>query len=196
MLENTNKQRGADPIEQLLGSYSPAPANIDRDQMMFLAGIRAAQAANGELPALMLRPRWANRLWPALAIVSTAAAVILSIVAWQRPERVVVVERSAVEQIAEKQPSPSPPVPMVVPESSPIGVPKLDAALSYLHRRDLLLRDGPEALTLDAPGGSYVARTTPTQRELLKELPGDLRQSYQVDSDAWWQSWLISGDRL
>ena len=192
MLENTNK----DPIEQLLGSFAPVPANIDRDQVMFLAGMRAGQAAGGELAALTPRARWGNRLWPALAMVSTAAAVILGIVAWQRPERVVVVERPAVEQITEKQSPKRPQEPVATPDSFAGSMPTLDAAVNYVHRRDLILRDGPEALSTEPPGSSYVARTIPTQRELLKELPGGLRQSYQVDSDAWWQSWLISGDRL
>jgi hypothetical protein len=196
MLENTNKPAGEDPIEQLLGSFAPAPAKIDRDQLMFQAGMRAAQAANAELPSLTLRARWKNRLWPALAVVSTAAALILGVIAWQRPERIVVVERSGNDPQTVRQPAPNQPEEIVVPKTLPNSVASLDPALNYVHRRDLLLRDGSAALSLEPPSGSYVARGTPTQRELLKELPGGLRQSYQVDSDAWWQPWLISGDRL
>jgi hypothetical protein len=192
MLENTNKRSGEDPIEQLLSSFSSAPANIDRDQLMFLAGMRAAQANHGELPALTLRAR----IWPALALVSTAAAVLLGIVAWQRPERIVIVERPAIEQQLVKQAAPSQPEAAVAPQPLPNRIPTLDPALNYVHRRDLVVRDGPEALPVQAIGDAHVARTKPTQRELLKELPGGYRQQYQIDSEAWWQSWLIPGDRL
>jgi hypothetical protein len=196
MLNKANKQSGDDPIEQLLDSFKPSPANIDRDQIMFLAGMRAAQALNGKLPALTLRARLRDRLWPALAIVSTAAAVTLAIIAWQRPERIVVVERPAEEKIAQEQPPQSPPQLAVTPDSVADHTPTIDPASNYLHRRDLILRDGPEALPAQPGSGSYVARNAPTQRELLKEMPGDLQHKFQVDSEAWWQSWLISGDRL
>jgi hypothetical protein len=200
MLSNTNQRSGDDSIEQLLGSFAPGPANIDRDQLMFQAGMRAAQAA-AELPSLTLRARVQTRLWPALALVSTAAAVILAIAIWQRPERVVMVQQPHIEQPAienrlVKQSPPSPPEAIVSPEPFPNRVSTFDPALNYVQRRDLVVRDGPEALPAPAIGDAHVARTTPTQRELLKELSGAYRQQYQVDSEAWWQSWLISGDRL
>jgi len=191
MLNNTSKQPGDDSIEQLLSSFSPAPTSIDRDQLMFAAGMRAAQATVAE-PASALR----TRLWPALAMVSTAAALVLGIVAWQRPERVVVVERLVKEQVDVEQ-SPQPlPEQIVTPQPLPGTIPVLDPAFNYVHRRDLVVREGPEALPAQAIGDTHVVRTTPTQRELLKELPGGYRRQYQIDSEAWWQSWLISGDRL
>lgn len=189
MLENTSQ----DPMEQLLGSFTPAPVEIDRDQLMFQAGMRAAQAA--ELPSLTLRARMSGRMWPVVAMVSTAAAVILGVIAWQRPERIVVVERPAVhEQLIVEQPLPQRPEQVMSP-SLPNAIPTFDPALNYVHRRDLIVRDGPDALPTESIGDNHVARVTPTQRELLKELPG-YRQNFQVDSEAWWQSWLISGDRL
>jgi hypothetical protein len=43
----------------------------------------------------------------------------------------------------------------------------------------------------------HVSRVIPTQRELLRELPGGYGlQKYQIDSEAWWQTWLNSGERL
>jgi len=190
MLDNENKQAGDDAIEQLLGSFSPAPANVDRDQLMFLAGMRSAQAPPQSARTLQ------SRLWPALAMVSTAAAVILGIIAWQRPERIVVIERQVTDQQLVLQPQQSPPNDLVAPNSTPNTVSSLDPGLNYVHRRDLIVRDGPEALPAEAIGDTHVARTAPTQRELLKELPGGYRQQFQVDSETWWQSWLISGDRL
>lgn len=194
MLNNTNQRPQEDPIEQLLDSFAPVPAQIDREQFMFQAGMRAAQAATVELPSLTLRAR----LWPALAMVSTAAALILAVIAWQRPERVVVVERLVHDPMpANTVPQPSPdsiPQPQLAHAESPW----LDPSMNYVRQRELVLRDGPDALSSPViADGGYLRRTIPTQRELLMELPGGYgRQKYQIDSEAWWQTWLISGDRL
>lgn len=194
MLNNANQRPADDSIEQLLGSFSPAPVEIDRDRLMFQAGMRAAQAA-GELPSLTLGAHALRaRLWPVVAMVSTAAAVVLGVIAWQRPERIVVVERPVEQQLVVEEPLPQWPEQVTSP-SLPNAIPTFDPVLNYIHRRDLILRDGPDALPAQPIGDNHVARVTPTQRELLKELPG-YRQNYQVDSEAWWQSWLIPGDRL
>ena len=187
MLESTNRSAGEDPIEQLLGSLTASPANINRDQLMFAAGMHAAQSAKARIPALTLR----TRLWPVLAMVSTAAAMIFGVIVWQRPERVIVVERPVKDEVVAKQSLPLP----VAPPQRATSVTPFDPALNYVHQRDLALRDGPEALPSQS-GGERIAREIPTQRELLRELPGGFQQKYQVDSEVWWQAWLISGDRL
>jgi len=201
MLDNTNKQAGDDSIEQLLGSFSPAPVEIDRDQLMFAAGVRAAQAA-AELPALTLGARIGNRvrdrIWPALAMVSTAAALILAVIAWRRPERVVVVDRLVTEQIATNAVPPPSHDSVPQPQLTDDKTPWLDPAMNYVRRREAVLRDGPDALSPPPLAGDVpVSRAIPTQRELLRELPGGFGlQKYQIDSEAWWQSWLNSGERL
>jgi hypothetical protein len=197
MLNKTNHRPEDDPIEQLLSSFTPAPVEIDRDQLMFQAGMRAAQAT-AELPSLTLRARALRAsVWPALAVVSTAAALILAVVAWQRPERIVVVERLVKEQIAANS-VPQPPLDSVPqPQLTDDETPRLDPSMNYVRRRELLLRDGPDALPPPLSGDVHVSRTIPTQRELLRELPGGLGlQKYQIDSEPWWQTWLNSGERL
>lgn len=193
MLNNTNQRPEDESLERLLGSFTPAPVEIDRDQLMFQAGMRAAQAASAELPSLTLRARF----WPALAVVSTAAAVVLAVIAWQGPERIVIVERPVEEQLADTtvpQPRDSIPQPQLADDEAPWH----DPSMNYVRQRELLLRGGPDALTSSPlAGGDQVPRAIPTQRDLLKELPGDYgRQKYQIDSETWWQSWLISGERL
>jgi hypothetical protein len=200
MLNNQKTPPQEDPIEQLLGSFTPVPVEIDRNQLMFQAGMRAAQAAGAERPSLTLRARTLRaRFWPVLAMVSTAAALILAVFAWQRPERIVVVERLVPGQVAAnavpQPPRESVPQPQLTDDEK---TPWLDPSMNYVRRRELLLRDGPDALSPPPLAGDvHVSRTIPTQRELLRELPGGFGlQKYQIDSEAWWQTWLNSGERL
>jgi hypothetical protein len=183
-----------DPLEQLLGTFKPRPPAIDRDQLMFQAGMRAAQAVRAELPTLTRRAR----IWPALATVSTAAAVILAVLAWQRPERIVVVERLVERETQAVNELESPSRKVEVPQIASELTPSIDPAANYVRQRDLVLREGPDALASKVvSGGGYEARSLPTQRELLNELPGfSSRRKHQVDAEAWWQPWLITGDRL
>src|SRR5262245_17947358 len=181
-----------DPIVPLLAAFSPAPADIDRDRLMFLAGMRAASPQNNE----PIQPR-PLRLWPALALVSTAAAILLAVALWQRPERIVVVEReptNAEPRLVAEPAREKVAVPGVTTPSHPIVI---DPTHNYVVQRERLRRDRPDALDqtpVSSAGGAW--KPVPTQKELLEDLPGEFRErALQVDGDAWWQPWLISGDR-
>jgi hypothetical protein len=194
---NERQSSENDPLEQLLGSFAPGPIEIDRERLMFLAGVRAGEVAISN-DAWERSPGLGERIWPALTIVSTAAALILAVVVWQRPERVVLVERDAV-------PSPSPQIPappqrrddVVAPQIVDSPAAPIDPLANYVVQRDRVVRDGPDSMESTVVDGSpYIQRAAPTQRQLMQELPGELRrQVLQVDATPWWQPWVTSGDR-
>lgn len=197
MLNNSEQPLDRDPLEQLLESFTPAPVEIDRDQLMFQAGMRAAQVKTVELPALTLGARMRARVWPALALVSTAAALILAVVAWQRPERVVIVERPVEVTTPGVDEVTPPAVKVVAPQVAVDTVRNIDPLANYVRQRDLVLSGGVDAMAqASIADEGYVGRSVPTQRELLKELPGEFgRRKFHVDSDPWLQPWLYLGDR-
>jgi hypothetical protein len=198
MLNDNERSSENQSLENLLGAFAPQPAEIDRDQLMFQAGFCAGQAAVAIEPK---RSFWQSQLWPVLATASTLAAMVLGILAWQRPERIVVVERPTAappQQAESRQTVLATPDEPTSPDANASGSPPgIDPTVNYLLQRDLVLRDGLDALShADAAGSSYYSRATPTQRQLLQELPGEFRrQTVQLETGEWWQPWLISGDR-
>src|SRR5678815_4587472 len=79
-----NALRGipASPLEQSLASFAPAPAQLDRDRLMFLAG----QASVPECGPLA--PRGGNHsrhwLWPASTATLAATSLALAIALFTR----------------------------------------------------------------------------------------------------------------
>jgi hypothetical protein len=197
MLENHELPQD-DRLSQLLGNFSPEPATIDRDQLMFLAG---RQAAESEAAGLATANKLRVRLWTGWTVLATAAAILLAVFAWQRPERIVYVDRPAnpvpvpEQQLATQTPNPQPQPDTPTFDPSPVAA--IPDAANYLLQRQRVVADGPQALSFASPGpGSTNVGQTPTQRQWAEELPGEYRKmSQQVSSDSWWQPWLLSGDR-
>lgn len=198
MLKDNFKPAEDDPLERLLDRFTPVASRIDRDQLMFRAGISAAQAMQLNRP--IVRPQ--DRVWPALAILTTAAALVLGVAIWHRPAaEVIVVERPAaaakVPVSIESVKATELPKQVEARETIPNPIASLDPAANYLLQRDRVLREGLDALaSAGVESSSFSKRALPTQRQLFQELPGEFhRPSVQVDSDEWWQAWLNSGDR-
>jgi len=208
-----NEPSPSDHVEQLLRSFSPAPAGIDRDRLMFLAGRASrdeqlvedgsAGASPSQVKASPSQARLRSRLWPALSLVTTAAALTLAVMLWQRPERTVFVDRPVVREVVREIASSAPSGDQPSRESLPPNYvamqwpSSIDPDDNYVIQREKVLRDGVDALDdVEAAGGP--ARYAPaTQRELLQEMYGPkfVEQSGRTGRE-WWQQWFISADRL
>jgi hypothetical protein len=181
------------PIEQLLESFAPVGSAIDRDRLMFQAGMQAARTELRIQPPAA--PAMRVRLWPIVSLISTAAALAMAVLLGQRPERLVIVEHvpGTVKTVPPQQDQPRPaPTDFVSTQ-----MPSIDRDTNYVLRRDRVLREGLDALAQNSQHGGGSGHPTATQRDLLEQMVGaPLTHEYGQVREVWWQQWLNSGDRL
>jgi hypothetical protein len=100
--------RDLQAIEGQLARLVPAGVRVDRDRLMFEAGMAAARP---RWPGYIAEPSWlGGRAWPAAAMLMTAASLLLAVsLVWQRHSfDVALQERAqaiAVVQVAEPRPA-------------------------------------------------------------------------------------------
>lgn len=181
-----------DDVEELLASFSPVATSIARDRMMFLAGMQAAQAEPARKQSFAQ-----SRLWPALALASTAASIALAVMLWQQPVRTVTVERivERVVPLPVDSHAAGTNTPRAFVSADPVSM--VEREQNYLIRRQQFLERGLDTLAqAEIPGGSSTTMTV-THRQLLQEFSGDEagRRAGQETSN-WWQQMLIPGDAL
>lgn len=191
----------SEKVEPVLSRFAPAPLAIDRDRLMFLAGRADALAeVSSANPAPLPRS-----VWPWLTLLSTAAVLVMAVLLSQKPtERVIVVERPAMEKgpvhkEVVRSPQPQSPSHATNAQSETTE----DTAASrgqenYVLWRERVLREGVDVLAQAQPTSSENIAPPATQRELLQEFygPAATRRSDPSPRVEWWnQPWLNTGDR-
>jgi hypothetical protein len=137
-------------IEEALGQLAPARSRLDRDRLMFQAGLLSARSA--------MKRRW---VWPSIAAAMALLAMSESIVLAVRPgARVVMVQTPAPRE----QPVPPPTVELLTDaKPSPSATPELwlpgDSPGLGLKRQ--VLRFGLEGLPDPPPLLTQARRSTP-----------------------------------
>jgi len=156
----------ASPIEQSLAGFAPAPPQLDRDRLMFLAGAASVQGSVQTRQS----PRW---LWPASTATLAATSLALAIALFLRPA-------PQTQYIVRDVPGPSPPAPSVpdlarTPQDEPPRYvaaparPQPATGDSYIKTREVALRMGLDALGSPSSGGSGLASAN-TYLDLLEGL--------------------------
>jgi hypothetical protein len=192
MQDNTQRDplMNTDPLELALQSLTPVAPVFSRDQLMFAAGMKAAQA----IPVQSTFEVRRRLIWPTLALVSTAATVVLAIMLVQRPGRVVIVEQLQSTPIVTPETGPKNESPQQLAGDRPVELtPTIQPEQNYLLRRQLILEQGPEAISNSRIATSGPPAGNVTQRELLQELYGPAIA--QPQAGPWWNPWLLPGDR-
>ncbi len=157
-------------IERALGQLNPARGRLDRDRIMFQAGVLHAQARS--------RTRW---VWPSLAATLALVAVSESVALAVRPApRVVVVQQPAPlpESVAPHAPRVGPP-PSAVPGSAapePIEI-LSQAPPSEEEPDDLWTMGGGEALALRRQVLRFGVDGLPDLPPLLSQSDGKADES-------------------
>jgi hypothetical protein len=157
-------------VEQTLAAVAPAPPRVDRDRLMFLAGIASAQ---GQKPAeIGLPPRIGRTwLWPAATAALGATSLALAIALLVRPApptQIVHVERQA----ARGEIAAAPRFPAEIQPAhrrSPVA-PAAVPADNYVRAREVALRLGLDALGVGSRGNSADDSPVPTYRSLLESF--------------------------
>jgi len=156
-----------DPVLAALAACSPAPPQLDRDRLMFLAGRASAHPV---LSTQYSVPTTASRLWPTAAAVLAATSIGLAVALFTRtvPEpRVVVVRQSQppgtaaiVATTTSNEPARSIHAPSF---ASREALPREN----YLRTREVAFRMGLDALGSTAITGEPFV---PTYADLLRGL--------------------------
>jgi hypothetical protein len=147
-------------IERALAACTPAPPRVDRDRLMFQAGLASAMASGGrESPAGFVGEKiqpigkltHPARLWPAATAALAATSLALAIALWARPEpkqqivyldRVITVTAPAVAIAAPAQALEQQPATALAARSTSLA----SSSNNYLHTREVALRLGLDAL--------------------------------------------------
>lgn len=177
-------------IERQLARLTPVAPRVDRDRLMYMAGIAAAAQPRGlghiaEPFGLGVR-RW---LWPAATALMTAASLLLAtMLVWQRRTYELALQSPAgSQQLAGANASQTAVVPAIATSTAPSGSAAivqvarssvLQPKPGYLGIRYIALTHGVTAIeTLDRTTGTHrdsIPQNEPTQRDLLRELlPAD-----------------------
>jgi hypothetical protein len=197
------------PVEQTLAGFAPAPPQLDRDRLMFLAGQASAMASGGRqapgadvpgddrtgkrpplrggarLPTrqVQLSPRW---LWPAATATFAATALALLVTLALRPApQIVYLDRIITIPPMETMAQPTT---NIARSDAPGGerVVRMSApdALqgNYLRTRDVALRLGLDALGISRGADNQVSPAL-TNRELLEGLTSPAASSTRQSPD-------------
>lgn len=161
--------------EQLLKRLQPRPVNLDRERLMFLAGIAAAGGgqATTEIPQ-----KW---LWPATTLAMSSVAACLAIaltvqLSLRAPEQVVVREIPAPQPIPAPRtpestnPATAQPQPATGPRFVSAPVLALPAG-SALQMRNMALQFGIDAIPTSS-GLSSTASESPRTPNRWQQLRG------------------------
>ncbi|MFO0792159.1 MAG: hypothetical protein U0805_22100 [Pirellulales bacterium] len=172
-------------IERQLARLTPAAPRVDRDRLMYDAGVAAQPRGLGYLaePSGLGVKRW---LWPAATALMTAASLLLAtMLVWQRHSYELALHQAsaASEQLAAAKTPEVPAIPAIASSEQPLPAATIhNAAWSsylrpqpgYLGVRDIALKRGVSALeTRNLAAAAHHDTTTddePTQRDLLHEL--------------------------
>ena len=155
-------------VERTLAGVAPAPPQIDRDRLMFLAGVASVTPGSAG-PSPSQARAW---FWPAstAALAATSLALALALlVRPDPPQRIVYLDRPATNPAAPPAPrTPEPPLVAraIVGRSAPSS--ELPAN-NYVRSRDVALRLGLDALGSPAIGGGGNL-PAPTYRSWLESF--------------------------
>jgi hypothetical protein len=192
-MSNENDKSGPlDALERRLGGFVAAPARIERDRLMFLAGRASAESAQYsvlsteysqqtiERPKARIDNRRRKWFWPASAAALAATALALAVALVLRWEpREVIVYRDV-------------PGPATIIAATPRGASLADGfqvaavvrsrpavsrvpAENYLRTREVAVRMGLDAIGSQPGGPDFSA--APTYGDLLRGLEGSRRAS-------------------
>ncbi|HET6327998.1 MAG TPA: hypothetical protein VFG04_25165 [Planctomycetaceae bacterium] len=191
--ERSDKELGEQrELERALGFLRPAASRIDRDRFLFLAGQASAESVR---PNSAFR-RWA---WPMATLLSSVAAVVLSVLLFSRPHAAGSREETTIADAnllrtqagADVPAQSSPPRVAVTNERAPdLASPGIELSVgptadetaraladgsNYPHLRSFVLAYGINALPEPAPiqpstAGSATDDEPRTQREMLRQI--------------------------
>jgi len=192
-------------IEQSLAALVPAPPRVDRDRLMFLAGVASVtsdsrlsapepRTLNPDAPAPAEGSGFRVRgsiLWPATSAALAATSLALAIALLARPtptERIVYRDQPIVIAAETQSPAGHPlqPTPPLLETAANRTITPGVPAHNYLRTRDVALRYGLDALgTFRSAGGDD--SPVPTYRTMLESLSpsrprtaGDTPESSQM----------------
>jgi hypothetical protein len=163
-----DKNENLRPLEQTLAGFTPAPPQLDRDRLMFLAG--AASEVGSRKPEVGDRSVGGrNWLWPAsnATLAATSLALAIALFARPAPQPLLVVREATPPTVQPPQVAAERDVP---PPRFAAVVPPRQAATtdSYLKTREVALRMGLDAIGSPGSGGGQA--TGATYLELLEGL--------------------------
>lgn len=155
--------------EEFLGQLTPAPVNVDRERLMFLAGQAAAEVSRLSLPSQRTFGRakgdYLRFLWPA---VSACLAIALTVQLMQPPRERIVVRDVVVSPtgpiVADASKSPLPPSPTTSPK------PRMVAQAVRQSPADLQ-RDATPSVSLNLPTASVFQMRNVALRFGVDALP-------------------------
>jgi hypothetical protein len=175
------------PFERSLAQFAPSAPRLDRDRLMFLAGV----ASSGGGVAVVSRSeitasgRW---LWPASTAVLAATSLALAVALLMRPALHTVVAGGDGPDAAAPAPrhEQSTPAGVLAIHHSPSGELSLSPAVAiprnnYVRTREVALRMGVEALGAPSFGGGPPAIATHHEfREMLAPARDEAVFSFDV----------------
>jgi hypothetical protein len=156
------------PLEQALAAFSPAPPQLDRDRLMFLAGAAAEVGSRkSEVGSRSVGGRY--WFWPAstATLAATSLALAIALFARPAPQPLLVVHETTPPTVQPPRAAVERDVP---PPRLAVAVPPRPAATtdSYLKTREVALRMGLDALGSPGSGGGQASGGT--YLELLEGL--------------------------
>ncbi|HEX4414822.1 MAG TPA: hypothetical protein VH107_14400 [Lacipirellulaceae bacterium] len=146
-------------LEGKLARLSPAAVRLDRDRLMFEAGMGAGRAASEPSPSPSLKGQRNVWVWRGGAALMTAASLVLAtMLVWQRQEFDVALREAkqpaVAPQLASAQPTASSP-PAAVPEVSTANwIALRQPAAGYLGIRYTAVTRGVDAIESESRDGS------------------------------------------
>ena len=186
-LRNDHSLKPGDDLEAALVKLQPRRSSINRDELLFRAGVAAAK---GDADARGLAPsRKRSWLWPAATIVSLAATVLFAVLYQgerhaERPERVVYVPQPRVARSPVERPNPQPAKQPAVarndapPNTDSPTVDRLAVESRMMRARHPVLMTDPDNLPIafDTGGGA--------QKQLSVSSDARPRRISAADSNA------------
>ena len=150
-------------LEQSLAAIQPAAPGIDRDRLMFLAGVASASASGASISSVNPKSKIDNPksrwLWPAATTCLAATSLALAIALFLRPDpdaRIVYRDRFIeVQPVALDESQGGGPAEVTLATGSPRSATARSISEdNYVRQRDIALKHGLDALgTTYATGG-------------------------------------------
>lgn len=150
-------------LEQSLAAIQPSPAGVDRDRLMFLAGVASASASGASISSVNPKSKIENPksrwIWPAATTSLAATSLALAMALFLRPDpaarivfrdRLVEVQPVAVDESKDGDPAER----TLATGSTRSPTVRSISGDNYVRRRDIALKHGLDALgTTYATGG-------------------------------------------
>ena len=149
----TDQEPALSPVEAALAALAPARAPLDRDRIMFAAGLASSRPSRG------FRVPWA----PLAAVLALVSAFEGALLAYKPAPEVIY------RTVAAREPTPTPPPPVVAAARVDLGLGRT------LHDRlaAQVLRYGLDGLSTPTPAAAPGPRPVGSRRLLLEELALD-----------------------